>query len=399
MKRINKIIDSGLCLGCGLCETIATSNKCKMQLHENGFYYPKFSKKLTKQESAEILSSCPAIRVKGNGEKNVWGDIKIVSESWASDHFIRSASSSGGVVSSISSYLLKKKIVDGILHVGLKEDSYLLNELKISRNEHDVLLNVGSRYAPALVFDKLKSILDSSNEVFAFVGKPCDIAGLKNYIGIHPEFKTRIIFFIGIFCAGIPSLNGTKKMIESAQTDETPVSLKYRGDGWPGFFEIKYKDSPPYKVSYNDSWRTVLSKYVGLRCRICPDGIGLLADIVAGDAWSTTNGFPDFEEREGKSFVLVRTERGKKLYRDIIRDGVVISNSLDVKNINVMQRYQYKRRILSGYRVIAIQILSGFLLRFQNIGIWRLMLKANLKSGILNMFGTGKRYIKRRTSL
>uniref|UniRef100_UPI003218045C Coenzyme F420 hydrogenase/dehydrogenase, beta subunit C-terminal domain n=1 Tax=uncultured Draconibacterium sp. TaxID=1573823 RepID=UPI003218045C len=399
MKQINKIIKSGLCLGCGHCEGIVTSDKCKMQINANGFYVPEFSKRLSKQEIAKILAVCPAITVNGYGEKKVWGETKIVSESWATNVNLRNVSSSGGVVSALATYLLDKKVVDGILHVGVKENSYLFNELKISKNANDILRNVGSRYAPALIFDKIKLILDSSNEVFAFIGKPCDIAGMKNYLEVYPEYRKRVTFFIGIFCAGIPSMNGTKKMIKMAEIDETPISLKYRGDGWPGFFEINYKNSPTFKVSYNDSWRAVLGKHVGLRCRICPDGIGLLADIVAGDAWSTRDGFPDFEEREGKSFVLARTTRGEEIFKEALKDGVLVSKNLDVKNIKIMQRYQYRRRVLVGYRLIAIQVLSGFILRFRKIGIWRLMLKANPKSGILNMIGTGKRFIIRKSSI
>jgi len=393
MYRINQIIKSGLCLGCGLCESIATEEKCKMQLHSNGFYMPKFHKKLSRQEKADILASCPAINVRGNGEKRVWGEIRNVSESWAANNVVRKVSTSGGVVSALAGYLLEKHIVDGILHVGLKEGSYLINELKVSKNSEEILSNVGSRYAPALVFDKIKLILDKSDDTFAFIGKPCDIAGMRNYLRIHPEYEKRISFFIGIFCAGIPSLNGTKKMLELANTNETPMSLKYRGEGWPGMFEVKYKNTPTFKASYNDSWGKVLNKYVGLRCRICPDGIGLLADVVVGDSWDTKDGFPDFEEKEGRSFVLVRTLEGEKLFNSAVKDEMVVSRPLEVNKIKEMQRFQHQRRLLVGYRLVSVQILSLFLLRFSNLGIINLMMRANFKTGLLNMIGTAKRFI------
>lgn len=397
MKRLNKLIDLGFCLGCGLCESIATSDKCVMKLHENGFYYPLFKKKLTKDEISTILSCCPAINITGNGEKSVWGRTKSVTEAWASNSTLRKAASSGGVVSALAVYLLQKKEVDGILHVGVKEDSFLYNELKISRTDKEVLMNVGSRYAPSLVFDRIRQILDASDDVFAFVGKPCDIAGIKNYCKRHQQYSNRIKFFIGIFCAGIPSFKGTQKLIELSKSAEEPVSLKYRGDGWPGMFEVQYKSGPTFKASYNDSWRNVLSKHVGLRCRICPDGIGLLADIVVGDAWNTKNGYPDFEEKEGKSFVLVRTSRGEELFKGAIEEKLILNNSLELSKISDMQRYQHNRRLLAGYRLIAVQLFSWFLFNFRKLGIWRLLLQANIKSGIYNMFGTLKRLLYKRS--
>lgn len=398
MKRINKIINSGLCLGCGLCESISTSDKCEMKLDDNGFYYPSFKKRLTEQEKKSILLCCPAINVNGTGEKKVWGEVKLVSESWANDFALRKAASSGGVISALAIHLLKTKKVDGILHVGLKKDSYIYNELKISKTADDVILNIGSRYAPSLVLGRIKQILDKTTDIFAFIGKPCDIAGIKNLVEVNPEYNNRIVFYIGIFCAGMPSLNGTKKMIKFANTEEAPVSLKYRGDGWPGYFEVNYKNSPTFKLSYNESWRTVLSKYVGFRCRICPDGIGLLADIVVGDSWSTKDGFADFEERDGRSFVLIRTSKGDGLFEDAVANSEIQSNPLELGMIKQMQQYQHKRRMLVGYRLIPVQILTGFILNFRRLGIWNLMLKANPKSGLLNMIGTGRRFIFKKSN-
>ena len=48
MNKIDKIVSTGLCLGCGLCETIATSKKCEMKLNDKGFYYPHFKETISK---------------------------------------------------------------------------------------------------------------------------------------------------------------------------------------------------------------------------------------------------------------------------------------------------------------------------------------------------------------
>lgn len=57
-------------------------------------------------------------------------------------------------------------------------------------------------------------------------------------------------------------------------------------------------------MTYNDSWGKILGRELGFRCKICPDGIGMLADISSGDSWNTKDGYPDFTEGDGKTFVL-----------------------------------------------------------------------------------------------
>lgn len=396
MRKIRKIIKSGLCLGCGLCETIATSQKCQMILNgENGFYEPVFTEKLTQVETRSILKSCPGIKVQGNNESSVWGEIKQIEEAWSSDPFIRKKASSGGVITTLAIHLLETQKVNGILHVGVNDGTYLYNSLKVSKTKEDIINNMGSRYAPALVFDQLKNILNKSKDIYAFIGKPCDIAGIKNFVKEFPEYKDRINYFLAIFCAGMPSYNGTKETLKLSGHNEDPFSLKYRGDGWPGFFEAKYEKKTTFKISYNDSWGKVLGKTVGLRCKICPDGIGLLADIAVGDSWITKDGYPDFEESDGRSFAFVRTDQGLNLFNNAIRDQKIISHKLDINKIAEMQSSQYQRRLLVGYRILSIQVLTGMLLKFKGLGILNLMAKANKEKGIRNLLGTSKRFIKR----
>lgn len=110
----------------------------------------------------------------------------------------------------------------------------------------------------------------------------------------------------------MPSYNASIKAWKLSGKEQEPVSLKYRGDGWPGYFTVKWADNTDFKLDYNESWGKVLGRELGFRCKICPDGIGMLADIAVGDSWNTKNGYPDFTEGAGKSFVMVRTALGSE---------------------------------------------------------------------------------------
>lgn len=394
MKNIEKIIRSGLCLGCGLCESICTSTKCKMILNE-GFNQPLFLSEPTVDEIKQIYRCCPGIHVESKKYTGIWGNIITLKESWSTDLIIRKKSSSGGVITSLAIYLLESHRVNAILHVGTTEESYLYNQLSVSHTREEVLNRTASRYAPALMFNKLADILKSSDETFAFIGKPCDIAGLKNFLEEYPIYQKRIIYFLSIFCAGMPSYQGTKEVLKLSGNEEEPYFIKYRGDGWPGFFEAYYLNRPTFKLSYNESWGKVLNQHLNFRCKICPDGIGILADIAVGDSWKTKDGYPDFEEDNGKSFVMIRTHKGQSLFDAAVEHEYISSEILDTHKIKEIQAYQYQRRKLIGYRILPVQLLSGFILNFRGLGIWRSMLTANAKKGMKNLLGTTKRFIKR----
>lgn len=391
---INKILKYDLCIGCGLCESILGKDTCNMKINDKGFYEPVTGKILDRQEAIIIKTICPGIHIECDANKGVWGSMKYICEAWSTDKQIRYKAASGGVVTSLAVCLLEQQEVDAILQVGVKDGSYLHNELKISRTKDSILANAQSRYSPALVLSNIKKILDSSDDTYAFIGKPCDIAGMKNFLSLFPQYRSRIKFFISIFCAGMPSYDATIRAWQQSGHKDAPVYLKYRGDGWPGNFCARFKNGDEYLLSYNESWGKILGKSLGFRCKICPDGIGMLADIAIGDSWNTKDGYPDFTESEGKCFCMIRTNNGLKIMQDAQNKGYIDEIELDIDKIKEQQSYQYNRRKLEGWRLIPVLIMTGGLIRFKGLGIWRLFLKADFNTGIKNMIGTLKRMIK-----
>ena len=391
---IDKIKKYDLCIGCGLCEAVIGKEVCTMELNNKGFYEPIVNEELNKKDSKLLKYVCPGIHVETTPNKGAWGSMKSICEAWATDKAIRYKAASGGVVTSLAIFLLEHHAVDAILQVGVKAGSYLHNELKVSRTKDDILANAQSRYAPALVFSNIKRILESSSDTYAFIGKPCDIAGIKNYLSLFPKYKERINFFISIFCAGMPSYNATERTWkQSGHTDE-PISLKYRGEGWPGNFCARFENGDNYEISYNDSWGKILGKSLGFRCKICPDGIGMLADVAVGDSWNTKDGYPDFTESDGKSFCMIRTDKGQEIMNAARNKGYVDVVEMDINRIQEQQSYQYNRRKLEGWRLLPVMVATCGLINFKGLGIWRQAFTADFITGMKNMIGTFKRLIK-----
>lgn len=396
MAKISKIIKNDLCLGCGLCEAVS-NGICKMALTQRGFYEPKMIRDNRNQYIGRI---CPGITIHNRNQSkhlSVWGNVVQVSNAWSTDNGIRRQSSSGGVTSALAIYLLESHQVDGVLHVGVQENTYLYNKLYVSRNRKDILDRNASRYAPAEVFNHIIDIFEANaQETFAFIGKPCDIAGMQNFISAYPQYRHKVKYYLAIFCAGMPSYKATEKALTTFGKKEKPQTLRYRGDGWPGYFTATYQDGASCRMTYNESWGKILGRDLGFRCKICPDGIGLLADIASGDSWNTKSGYPDFTEADGKNFCFMRTEKGLKLFKEAEEAGYIITEALNEDNVRDMQRYQYERRHLVGWRIAVVQCLTGGILDFHGLGFYRTALNGNIVRGIKDAFGTAKRFIKLR---
>lgn len=390
---IDRINNNKLCLGCGLCASVLPE-KCKMQLDEDGFYSPKLQSQTTNEENKLIKNLCPGIHVEANKSMGIWGSMLCIKEAWSADATIRHKAASGGVVTSLAIYLVENKLVDAVLQVGVREDSYLYNELKVSRTKEDILKNAQSRYAPVPVFENIISILESSNETFAFVGKPCDMAAMQNLCKVKPQYHNRIKFYISIFCAGMPSYNATIKTWQQSGHKDEPTTLQYRGNGWPGNFCAEFSDGTNYQLTYNESWGKILGRSLGFRCKICPDGIGMLADIAIGDSWKTKDGYPDFTESDGRCFCMIRTKSGENIFNKACEDGYIQKEDLDISKIQIMQAYQYQRRKLEGWRLIPVQLKTGILLNFKGLSITKQALGANWIEGIKNLIGTTKRILR-----
>lgn len=368
---IDEIYKDGLCLGCGLCESICGKDSVEMQLQNDGFFRPLIKSEVKAKDEDIIRTICPGLNVVNDLEfgedEQIWGKAEKLYSGFSTDKEIRTKGSSGGMISAIAIYLLDNGIVDAVLQVGGYTDDYERNSLRMSKSRTEVLSCASSRYAPALIFDRIFDLLNSGNDRFCFIGKPCDISALKNFLTKYPQYQHRFYLTLSIMCAGMPSFQGTKKIIEEFKAVEPVKNLVYRGNGWPGFFSFKDKNESVFKMTYNDSWGKRLGKFVHNRCKICPDGIGLQADIAVGDAWETSDGYPDFTEREGNSLIISRTPLGTNVLHNMRDKALAEYSVLNQKTIAIMQPFQNKRRQRFGVRVLAFSLAKRRLLNFKNV--------------------------------
>jgi len=400
MYMINKVLANNICAGCGLCQGVFGSQKISVDLDKNGFYRPKINIELNKEENSLFSKVCPGIIVVNESSNPIyndpiWGEIFSCFIGSSNDELIRSQASSGGAISSILVYLLESKKVSAIIHIGASKDTPTMNEVKISTTRYDVIENASSRYSPSA---PLINILNDLKEFdsYAFVGKPCDIAALRQYSNFNKIVSDKIKYYISFFCAGVPSINATTDIIDAMDVKLSNVkSVFYRKDGWPGYFKITEKNNQVHKLSYALTWMKLLGPRVQFRCKICADGIGHLSDIVCADAWEDFNdkGFPTFKNAPGKSLIISRTYQGDELIRNILESGYInkTRDIDDFREIDKMQPGQLYKKISFISRMSALLIRNKMVPKFSTKFYYKALFRQNPYYFLKNFIGTLKR--------
>jgi coenzyme F420 hydrogenase subunit beta len=399
---LQDIVSSGLCVGCGLCQGLFGAETVRLAENNYDYFTPLQLKPLSREQRVLLSRCCPAVIVRkegdATGEDPVWGPCRESIFAHACDPEIRFLGSSGGVVTAICVHLLEQGLADFILHVGASAENPLHNELKVSRCREEVLACAGSRYAPSAPLAGIGEMLDAPGR-FAFVGKPCDVAALRQ-LGRHDSrVGEKVVAMLSFMCAGVPSLRGTYQVLEKFQVEPQQVaSFRYRGEGWPGFTTAVLKDGAEHRMRYEESWGTILNRHLLLRCKICPDGSGEYADIVGADAWEgRSDGYPDFAERDGRSLVVARTVTGEELLRSCLHGGTLeMTGTVGLSDISAMQPYQANRKLNLLSRLCAMKVLGNPVPKYDDGTLLRAARRSSLAAHCKAFLGMLRREIKRK---
>jgi len=278
---LKDVVENGLCMGCGLCVSLANDGAVdnekflEMRVVPPGRYRPIFLKHrkdplnghlvpVVPNESL-ILKVCPGINVdvpgknshtadssrnseevkSGNKEHysvkgyvestgEFLGPTRSVRKCYASDPDVRFRAAAAGGITALSEYLLSSKQVDFIHHVRANEQEPMLSVIQKSTCKSELLKGSQSRYGPAAPLECILQILQEKR-TFAFVGKPCDINGLKNLAKFHPDVDKYVKFTMTISCGMIPDQSMYLDWLkENRIRKEDLVEFRYRGNGCPG---------------------------------------------------------------------------------------------------------------------------------------------------------------------
>ncbi|OBU27813.1 hypothetical protein C0Z01_08495 [Photobacterium kishitanii] len=388
---ISKVLNNNMCTGCGLC------SDDDMLIDKAGYLRPS-NNYIVDEISTEC---CPGVIVSHLNESAPydlsWGPIISSQRGFSTNNEIREKASSGGGISATLMYLLEQGKVDAVIQIGANKTQPIMNEVYINLTTADVLNCSGSRYSPSSPLSIIRKVL-KDDKIYAVVGKPCDIAALRKLKSLNPAYDQKFKYLISFFCAGIPSLIGTRDILAKFGINERDlIEFRYRGDGWPGLTTAKTKEGISQTMTYNESWGTILNKYLQPRCKICADGIGEAADIVCADAWDESDvaGYPSFEEKDGQSLLITRTDIGKSLIDDMIYNKKISVKEFPIQKISSIQPFQKERKELCFSRLIALRIAGRNVTKFEGYRLLKSAKNQGMKN-IRSFIGAFKRSLSNR---
>ena len=325
---------------------------------------------------ARINAVCPGTRIGGPDpaacsaaavHDTIWGSAERLSIGYATDPVVRFRGSTGGVLTALGQFLLASGRVRFILHVGASRSAPMRSERRLSFDAASVLEGAGSRYGPAAPLVDFSQILDRG-EAFALIAKPCDITAARNLAQVDSRLDRYLRYALTLVCGGASDLRKSEEVLERFNVRESELALfRYRGHGNPGPTRLETRDGRAFELTYQQLWEDESKWMIQPRCQICPDAIGMGADIAVSDIWP--GGSPVGED-EGFNGIIVRTKRGLELYDAAVAAGALtIERTAAFRDFDRFQPHQVRKRRGMWARLKGMEIAGKPLPRVSDLGL------------------------------
>lgn len=398
---VEEIVRSGLCIGCGLCESLAGADRIEMTMTAAGRERPVVHGPVGAAAEHAIAASCPGLVVRGAERRRlapgvavdrVWGPIARVARCHASDPALRFAGASGGVLSALASWLLESGRVSMVVHVAASRSAPMRSEGWISFDRTAVLQAAGSRYGPAAPLRDFGGLL-AGGRPFALIGKPCDVAAVRNLARLDRRVDELMRYALAFVCGGASTLGPSRDVLAGFGVAEAELRrFSYRGRGNPGATTFETVDGRRHSLSYEEMWGgDEASWQLQSRCKICPDAIGEAADLVAADCWP--GGTPPPGGDDGFNAVMVRTRAGHELFDAAVGAGVLtVAGALGPRDLDDCNPHQVAKKEAVFARLAGVRAAGGRVPRVRGLRIARLALRRPPRELAAEFRGAGRRF-------
>ena len=410
IERFYRIAEDGLCIGCGLCQSVAGPARIKMMATPEGAERPIVQGPLDEATVDRIYAVCPGTRIEGLPEAlvddaatvdPVWGPYLRAVRAYAADPDVRFKAATGGVLTALAIYLLESGRVDFILQAKASTAQPTWGERHLSFEAAGALVGMGSRYGPTAPLIDLHDLLDRERR-FAIVVKPCDVAALRNLARHDPRVDRLCRYRLVMVCGGFMAPSQMRESLAAMGIGADEVaSLRYRGHGCPGPTRIETTDGRVIEKNYLDFWGEDDSAWgLPFRCKVCPDGIGEAADIAAADTWP--GGAPSWQgqaDDPGTNAVIARTLAGLELIEAAARDGaLVIERDITMRDLDDYQPHQVRKKYAVWARHLGLRTAGRLTPEVHGLRIQELAKQAGLRANLREARGTRRRAHQGRTS-
>lgn len=335
-KNIVERLDKNRCMGCGACVSCCPTKALSLKPDEFG-YYRSYIDKSKCVNCGLCMEKCAAFRSPHNLNAKTPLSYAFVCK----DHDILMNSASGGAFP----VLAKTALDRGGIVVGAAWDennAFFVRHIFVS-NKKDISKLQKSKYLQSYLgdtFSAIKKYVDSGRFVL-FTGCPCQVAGLKKYLGKSYEN----LLLVDLLCAVCPSQAFFEKYIHEKFNNEIET-FQFRAKSDTDKIWDAYTYKTVDKLGTTKLTRMVDDDYyknplllTPSHCKVCKyQGTTRYGDITIGDCWGVQNYDPNIDVSHGVSAILINNEKGEEFIRNISKSdiGLMVKEPLsEIKKYNV----------------------------------------------------------------
>jgi coenzyme F420 hydrogenase subunit beta len=252
------------------------------------------------------------------------GVIRNVFVGYSLDSNIRSLGSSGGVVTELLLYLLRRGVIDQALVCGMNKHRPLEPNPILARTEQDIIRSAQSKYTIVPQMRLIKKIIKSRRKT-AIVGVPCQIHAYRKFESWYERISRKVPLVIGLACHSTLEIQASEKLLAVNKINMREVmKLEYRGgDSWPGGIQVTLANGNVKRLHGLDiksAFNRLNLFYTPDRCLTCIDHTNELSDLSVMDPWIRGRK-GQHPYRKGHTLILARNDKAHNILGQAVSDG------------------------------------------------------------------------------
>ena len=331
---IKEVHDRGICQECGGCVSFCSSADYNIIGFKDQYSPPEYINKDKCLECGICYYICPQTHILDDSLNKTYkfseyssmsiGHCEEIYSCQATDKEFLEYGTDGGVVNSIINYLIEKKMVDGA--IVSRTDAPFSREATFADNKSDLISSSGTNLDITSQLDEIQKFSTYTHSIpelnhykfkkLAVVGTPCQLYTIRcmQDLGVTPSENVEIC--LGLFCY-------ENFFFEKSQIEKFEKDFNFK---LSDIKKINIKEDVIFKLIDDGIGEKIihipfnhLRNYMRPACNACNDFTNIYADISFGGLGST----------DKYTTVITRTEKGKKLFSQVLDAKIIKCVDLD----------------------------------------------------------------------
>ncbi|MDD3416049.1 MAG: Coenzyme F420 hydrogenase/dehydrogenase, beta subunit C-terminal domain [Lachnospiraceae bacterium] len=320
--NVCSIVEEKDCTGCSACMNICNHAAIQMVENEIGHILPAIDTEKC-VDCSLCKKVCPSLNNKG-----LFKPIVKTYAAWAKDSEEHKTSTSGGVSSVLSRYVIK---AGGVVYGCTCQRGCIIEHIRVEKVEELWRLK-GSKYVQSNINNSYrKAEQDLKNgRIVLFTGTPCQIAGFKSFL--RKDYSN--LYTADIVCHGVPSQRLLFDHVESLGFKTIDIeNVCFREEA--GYYltlkidnKIVYRKNDLHDLYYSGFNDSLFSRKSCITCKYAQSNRS--SDITMGDFHKLGRTITFDVQLEGNvSLLTVNSERGATILEEVRADFQLYERTFD----------------------------------------------------------------------